>query len=309
VRRFGQVARWGRSRSYSCRPMPAICLPNFFIIGAAKCGTSSLRHYLDQHPEISMSSVKEPNVYSESSYLPRHPDYTGMFDCRAPRRGDASTGYSRYPIEGDAARLIHDAVPEAKLIYLVRDPVERIVSEYVQWLSVGFEERRIDDALRDFDDPSNPFVCASRYAEQLDRYLEFFDRSAVLVIEQSELRDRREEAIRRVFDFLGVDPDFSSAEFRSELFTRDDYVRFRGPGWHLRASPIGKAFRMLPVRLRLPISRGVRRRLRDTPRPTIDPGLERQISEFLRADVNKLESLIGRRFDHWLPREPAGSLA
>lgn len=289
--------------------MPSSCLPNFFIIGAAKCGTSSLRHYLDQHPEISMSRVKEPNVYSETPYLPRHVDYDGQFACDAPRRGEASTGYSRYPVEGDAATRIYEAVPEARLIYLVRDPIERIISEFVQWIAAGLEKRPIDEALKDFDDPNNPYVCASRYCTQINRYLEYFDRSALLIIDQKDLRQRRDETIRRVFAFLDVDPDFSSPEFRSELWTRDDFIRYRGAGWHLRASPIGRAFRRLPVRLRLPISRAARRMVRSAPRPTLDPVLRRRIAEYLRPEVEELESLTGKRLDLWPSREPVASSA
>ena len=94
------------------------CLPDVFVIGAAKCGTTSLHHYLNQHPDISMSRVKEPGVFSTPHWLPGFESYDGLFDCEAPHRGESSTSYSRYPAEGDAAARIHGAVPDAKHIYI-----------------------------------------------------------------------------------------------------------------------------------------------------------------------------------------------
>ncbi len=222
------------------------CQPNFFIIGGAKCGTTSLHHYLNQHPDISMSSVKEPCVFAEPHWLDKHEDYEGMFDCEAPLRGEASTAYTRYPVEGDAAARISEAVPDARFIYLIRDPLDRIMSDYVQLVAVGVEQRPVDEALRDYRDPSNIYSSASRYAMQAARYLEHFDSSALLVVEQSDLRARRPDALRRIFEFLGADPDFSSPHFDAELFSREDYVRYRGAWWKLRTSALGRAFRKLP---------------------------------------------------------------
>jgi hypothetical protein len=285
--------------------MDGDCIANFFVIGGAKCGTSSLHFYLDQHPQISMSAVKEPCVFSEPEWLPRHESYEGMFDCTAFRRGEASTSYARWPVEGDAARRISEAVPEAKLVYLVRSPVDRIVSDYVQLVAIGVEERPIDEALRDFSDPHNLYVCASRYGMQIDHYLEYFDPSSLLVVEQSDLRERREEALRAVFDFLDVEPDFWSSQFQAELWTRDDFVRFQGPGWRLRASGLGRAFRRLPVRMRLPISRGARRLVRDVPRPSIDPSLRAELEQFLQPEVDRVRELTGKPLEGWLAHEPA----
>jgi hypothetical protein len=279
--------------------MPGHCRPNFFIIGAPKCGTTSLHFYLDQHPEISMSRVKEPNVFSEPRWLPSLDGYDGQFDCHSSCRGEASTSYSRYPAEGAPAPRIHAAVPDARLIYVVGDPVERIISDYVQTIAGGVESRPIEQALREFDDPENWYVCASRYATQLNHFLEYFDASAVHVIDQSDLRDRRDKTVSEVFGFLGVDPEFRSRQFAAELFSRDDQVPYRGLGWRLRVSFLGRAFRKLPPRFRLPISRMIRRRAHAVPRPSLDPALREQLVEFLRPEVEELRSLTGKPFEHW----------
>lgn len=262
--------------------------PNLFIIGAPKCGTTSLHFYLDQHPEISMSSFKEPNVFSDPRWHPRLESHDGLFDGDCPIRGESSTSYSRHPAEGDAAAAIHRQVPHAKLIYLVGDPVERLVSDYAQARAVGAERRPIDEALEDYEDPANWYVCASRYSMQIENYLKHFDPGALLVIEQSELRDQRQATLRRVFEFLGVDPDFWSGSFKPELATRDDHLRFGSLEWRLRESPLGRGYRRLPVRLRLPISRTLRRLgARRDPRPTLDPELRTALEGLLESELER----------------------
>jgi hypothetical protein len=273
-------------------------LPNVFIIGAAKCGTTSLHHYLDQHPDISMSRVKEPAVFSDGRWVTRSEGYDGLFpDPGARYRGESSTSYSRYPFEGDAAARIHAAVPDAKLIYLVRDPTERAVSDYVHHVATGHESRSLDDALRDFEAPDNIYVTSSRYALQAGRYLEHFPASSLLVLEQADLRDRRADTIREVFEFIGVDPGFRSPEFDVELLKRGDYFEHGSVGARLRESPLGRGFRRLPLRPRLRVARLVRRVLPTEQRPTLDPGLEAELTDFLAPEVEQLRAISGRPLD------------
>jgi hypothetical protein len=274
--------------------MRSDCLPNVFIIGAAKCGTTSLHHYLDQHPDISMSRVKEPNVFSEGRWATRYDHYEGLFDCEAPFRGDSSTSYSRFPVEGDAAARIHAAVSDAKLIYLVRDPIERTISDYVHHVARGLEQRSLDEALKDFADPENYYITSSRYALQVGRYLEHFPASSLLVLDQSDLRERRAETIRAVFSFIGVDPTFQSPEFEVELLKRGDYLKHGSVGWRLRESRVGPLFRRLPLRPRLRLARMARRVLPTQARPSLDPTLEAELADFLMPEVEQLRSISGK---------------
>jgi hypothetical protein len=270
--------------------------PTFFIIGAAKCGTSSLHFYLDQHPEISMSRIKEPSVFSTPRFSRRWDSHEGLFDPRAPVRGEASTSYSRYPVEGDAAAAIHAAVPDAKLIYLIGDPVERAISDYMQLTVTGFERRPFAEAVRELplDDPENFYLCASRYTMQLERYLEHFDRSALLVIEQTRLREERAATLAEVFRFLEVDPGFSSARFAAEIGTRDDHPRHYGVEWRLRHSRLGRAYRRLPVGLRLPVS-SLRRRVLPRPnlRPVVDRALRGELELALEGELGAALAAAG----------------
>lgn len=265
-----------------------MCEPTFVIIGAAKCGTSALHFYLGQHPEISMSSIKEPSVFSSPRWAERWDDYTGLFDCDARVRGEASTTYSRYPVEGDAARAMHAAIPGAKLIYLVGDPVERAVSDYMQAQFMGLESRSFADAIGElpFDDPGNYYLCASKYTMQLGRYMQHFDPSALRVLEQRSLREDRSAVLAEIFRFLGVDTGFSSPLFEPEIGTREDQPRHNGLEFRLRHSALGRTYRSLPVALRLRVI-GLRRRALRRPytRPALDPRLRAKLDEVLGGEL------------------------
>lgn len=269
-------------------------LPTFFVIGAAKCGTQSLHKYLDQHPEISMSRVKEPCVFSHSQWLDKHESYEGQFEPGFAHRGESTTGYTRYPVEGDAAPAIHSAVPDAKLIYLVRDPIERILSDWVHHSTAGWEQRSLDESLADFTEPTNYYATTSRFGFQIDRYLEHFDREALLVLEQSDLREHRTETMAEIFRFLGVEAGFESPSFRIEVDRRDDNVSPKGTIATLRASWVGRAFRRLPARQRLPISRAIRRLSGAVPKPRLDPRLEAELRAFLEPEYERVRAMAAR---------------
>ena len=99
-------------------------LPNFIIIGAGKCGTSALYYYLHHHPEVQMSRVKELRFFNGEKWNQGLGWYESNWDgSSAPVRGEASPGYTTYPEPSDTATRMHDVIPDAKLIYLVRDPI------------------------------------------------------------------------------------------------------------------------------------------------------------------------------------------
>ncbi|MBA2643086.1 MAG: sulfotransferase, partial [Actinobacteria bacterium] len=187
-------------------------LPNLFVIGAQKCGTTSLHRYLDLHPEISMSHPKE------LSFFMRYPDpsetelawYRSHFASSTRVRGEASPNYTCYPQVPGIPERIHRLVPEAKLIYCVRDPIERAVSSYLHSQAMDNEMRPIEEALAD---PSTWYVSRSLYYDQLERYHPYFSKEQILVVEQRDLLHRRDETMRRIFRFLEVDDRFSSPEF------------------------------------------------------------------------------------------------
>src|SRR5919202_1198379 len=182
-------------------------LPNLIVIGAQKCGTSGLHSYLSLHPEISVSQPKELNFFIAERNWPLGLDwYRGHFDPRAVVRSEASPNYTAYPQHLDVPERMHSVVPDARLVYMVRDPIDRIAAHWVH----NYAKHREKGDLRSTLLHSNTsYLARSHYYAQLQRFLRFYPLERVMVIEQGELRNRRNETLRRIFEFAGVDPGFS----------------------------------------------------------------------------------------------------
>ena len=272
-------------------------LPNLIVIGAMKCGTTSLHHYLDLHPEIQMSNPKELKFFVEELNWARGADwYAGHFDPAAPVRGESSPHYTTYPRwQGVPARM-RSLVPEAKLIFAVRDPIERLLSQYVHMRTSGDERRELSAALR--ENPS--YLDRSRYWMQLEPFLEHYSRDAILVLNAEELVERRQETLRRVFSFLEVDNDFTSPQFERLWETSQGKnskfrLLLRARDW-----PVVRNSHRLPQDARWLLERikystvGGR-----VERPPLDPALRRELEADLREDAARLRAFTGQDFESW----------
>jgi Sulfotransferase family len=137
-----------------------MALPTFFIIGAPKAGTTSLNFYLEQHPEIQMSEVKEPAFFapplgsatsklglSRVDMIDSLDRYERLFDPTMRVRGEGSTNYAEYPFRQGVPERIKERVPEAKFIYMVRDPVARTVSHYDHLVASAERSSRSQSSL------------------------------------------------------------------------------------------------------------------------------------------------------------------
>lgn len=276
-------------------------LPNLLIIGAVKAGTSSLHYYLGQHPEIFMSARKEIEFFTRDDFASFIDAYKAYFPSSARVRGEASPRYSQHPVFPDVPERIRSLIPDVKLIYLVRDPIDRIVVHWAHQYSFRVEDRPLHEVLRDHEDPGNSYVSASRYATQLERYLEHFPSSSLLVIDQRDLLLHRRDVLLRVFEFLSVDRQFSSRGFEHELNTQSDQTgRLSDKGLRLRESPVWDAARRVPERLRAPLARRLRSSLsRNVDRPALDPALRRRLEALLKDEADRLRTLSGQSFSHW----------
>ncbi|MFN2557317.1 MAG: sulfotransferase [Nitriliruptorales bacterium] len=123
--------------------------------------------------------------------------------------GEASTSYTKYPIFTRAPSLIHATIPDARLIYLLRDPIERVVSQYRHQLLRGRETRPLMRVIKEDDS----YLAPSRYGSQLERYLDYFDSSQLLVRYSEHLRDRRSETVRQAVAHIGADPERAPHDF------------------------------------------------------------------------------------------------
>lgn len=182
--------------------------PNLFMIGAAKSGTSHLAALLGQHSEIFLAEPKEPEFFSFDENFEKGFDwYQSIYGGAENSRWvlDASTGYTRYPEYPNTVERLHAWAPKAKLIYLMRHPVERAYSHYVhRWskelhpnepFRVSFEDHVLDDPM---------CINSSNYQMQLQHYLERYPKESILCLFNFQLRQNSEAVVRRVCEFLGV---------------------------------------------------------------------------------------------------------
>ena len=211
-------------------------LPNFLIIGAAKSGTTTLYQYLCRHPQVYMSTPKEPEFFArDDRYAKGIEWYASLFSKAEPYQvcGEASTIYTLWPHFPEAAARIAQWLPNVKLIYVMRHPVDRAYSYYVQLIKNAQNTRRQLNIVKTFEESINPdvvqvipppvpdptivdshlpkcpalYLDGSNYIKQIEQYLQFFPRKAFLFLLMEDLIQDPAESTRKVFNFLGIDDE------------------------------------------------------------------------------------------------------
>lgn len=264
------------------------------IIGAAKCGTTSLFRYLSQHPAVCSSVPKEPAYFTDYRHrLARFDRYEECwldFDPAVHRFAlEGSTAYTAWPEGIGAPARMYAYGLRPRLIYLVRDPIERIESQ-VNFLRT-FSRKRIS-----FQD-SHP-VDISRYAAQLDPYVETFGREAIRVVEFAHLRTDPGKLCAGLFDWLGLEPH-TIAEFTPANETAK-MVRSHLDRALAASDLMWRAGRVLPPAVRR-LGRRAARRLfpyRHT-QVRLSPERTREIRENLHEDVDRLAREWGVDVSDW----------
>jgi hypothetical protein len=276
-------------------PLPSLSdetrawLPSLFIIGAAKCGTTSLHRYLAEHPEVCMSSEKEPMCFEPLDWVERLDDYRDLFERPARVRGEASTAYAAYPWVPEIPDRIRGLVPDARIIYMVREPIGRTVSHYAQNVWDRFPVRPFEELMEDLEEPMNMPVWCSRYATQLERYLERFPSEHILVLDQHDLQRDRAATMHRVFEFLEVEPSFTSPAWDIEHNTAGHH-RVPRPWAHRLRRLERPAMRVPPLRRLL---------THEIPKPVLTPGQRARLVGILEPEARRFRQLTGMKLDHW----------
>jgi len=289
--------------------------PDFFIVGAAKSGTTSLYRYLIQHPAIFMPELKEPHFFGEwhpSTGIEDLEEYLKLF-AGVPeeiRAGEATTSYL-YSSSG--AQEIQRFQPIAKIIMILRNPVDRAYSNYWEQTEAKYWESREPVETLSFEEAleAEPeriqqgwgytfhYVACGRYAEQVARYLDVFGDDAVRVYLFDDLVLDAESVCRDVFSFLEVDPNYPikgakahnpSGPSRSALLSKLIYDR-------LSIKELVK--KVLPVSVRRSVKEWLRAR-NVGPTPKMNPETRSRLQGVFRNDILRLEKLIGRDLDKWL---------
>ncbi len=276
-------------------------LPNFLIIGAMKGGTTSLYEYLRGHPQVFMPDEKELRFFDGDTWDRGLAWYEGQFagGAAALAVGEASVGYTMHPHGPDAAARIAEHLPDARLIYVVRHPVDRIRSHYLFNVSLGVERRPIERAVR--EEPL--YVDTSRYATQIDRYLRFFPRERLLVIPSDRLRRDRAGVLRRAYAFLGLDPNWVPGNLEREyLQTAERRIRRPAVDAMRRLGAYRTVARIVPSALKARVWRLVEPAATtrvDHRAGALGEGIRSELEDVLREDVRRLRAYLDDGFDGW----------
>ncbi len=272
-------------------------LPNVIIIGAQKCGTTSLHYYLDQHPDISMTKEKELDFFvTEKNWNKGFDWYRHHFAGMKTRiRGESSPAYTHFPVHKDVPERIAKHIPDVKLIYMVRDPVARVISNWIHLYAAELTDKPLVEMLRD---PKNILITRSRYYWQLEFFLQYFNRSQILVITQESLNYDRANTLHCVFEFLGVDANFTSPAFaktKHESSTKRRKTRLGSAIW--KSMPF---LAKLPTRYRSFINiYGFYLLSTPIPRPVLPDDIRQDLIEYFREDVSKLRAFTGLSLADW----------
>jgi hypothetical protein len=274
-------------------------LPDFIIIGAKKCGTTSLYDYLTLHPEIAMSYKKELRFFSANWHRGLE-WYERQFPSTGLIRGEATPDYARHPYIPNVPQRIKSMLPDVKLIYMVRDPIERVVSHHMERLAIFIERRPLEVLLRD-PKMRLEYLCESRYYTQLMQYRAVFPASQILIVSLEDMKVDRRATLQRVFAFLGVDAEFWSESFQG-VSNSSEVKR--------RLSPLGEILypRWLHRLLRQPfvphpIRSGYRDLMRaisiEAEKPVLDDALVASLAADLADDIRRFADETGYDVSKW----------
>ncbi len=277
------------------RSGPRAGLPDFIMIGAMRAGTTALHRLLAAHPQVAMSREKEPDFFiAERNFDRGLKWYRGLFPEEGRVRGEASPNYAKCDIFPGVPQRIHAHLPDVRLVYVVRDPVDRLLSHYRFAAAMG---RSVDAQAIEH------MIMTSRYALQLARYRDHFAPDRILVIDFDDLCTDQTAVLRRVGVFVGIPDGWKESIRRARAAdaanSGGELVRI--PRWFFRfrkLRTISDLRRRLPPewadRMRRAIAAGPAREV-----PALDADTIARAADTLRPDVDALRGMTGLAFASW----------
>jgi len=284
--------------------------PDFVLVGLPRSGTTSLYNYLDQHPAIAVSRLKEINFLAypgEEAAQDRYPwlsfpvttiaAYEELF-AHAGNRVKVDFSASCFRSEVAIAR-IREFVPQAGLLVLLRDPVTRTYSAYLNQLRKGYESRPPEEALV----PGQRAVQNSYYSDRLSAFMDAFGPERVRVWLFDDLKRAPLATLSTVFEHLGVDASVevdTSQVFNKASVPRNSLVHRLVPNHAIRR----RLTRSMPKKA-LSLAKTAWH-LNQSPAPSLPPGVETRLRHLFEDDVRRLEGILQRDLGSWLPEAADG---
>ncbi len=291
--------------------MTKLQLPNFFIVGAPKAGSTSLYNYLNAHPEIFMSPIKEPNFFSykeieeqklyyKTKNIKDIESYMKLFIDAKPNQkiGEASVSYLFYPT---VPVKIKKMIPEAKIIILLRDPVKRAFSHYLMDKRLGYVKLPFEDIVfkkishKFIDLYHQQYITLGFYYEQVKRYFDVFGRPNVCVILTKDMDNNIYSVFKEICLFLEI-PFIDNFEFKK-------FNVYTEPSGKLLKILFASSFMRELLKKIIP-NENVRERIKSKFfKKSKKPQLSNNVREFLiklyKDDIKKLEELILKDLTDW----------
>jgi len=282
-------------------------LPNFFMVGAGKAGTSSLYFYLKEHPEIYMCPIKEPHFFDDKEKIKEHIDvnliidsweeYVNLFKAAQDEKiiGEASTTYLHYA----EPREIKSVIPKAKILITLRNPIEKVYSHYLMDTR-GFLINPYELSFMDAIKKISMFTRLGFYYDRVKRYIEVFGKSDAKILLYDDLKNDTRKVVKEIFGFLGVDTSFiPNIKIKYNTFSvpRNKVAYAIWTNKALRKM----AEKSLPRIVIDRVKKSARKFLLNS-REKPDMGEEARdfLKNLYRNDILKLQDLIQRDLSQWL---------
>ena len=275
-------------------------IPNFIVVGAHKAGTSSLHHYLNQHPEVYLPSIKGSDLLWRRKFkeLDEAGEYLAQFEGAELSQisGEVSSVYLHRGEE--LVKKIKYLFPEVKIIVVLRNPIDRTYSHAFWSRSYTRDEiRNIDKLIM----TSETFLNPGRYYTHLKTYFSYFDRDKVKLFTYEDFQQNPHRFFTELFNFIGVAqdfvPDMSKRLHSGSLQLSGPYRNLLMKGYSMSSS--AKLF----------IPKVIRKFLRETlhakshaPKPSMSTNLRLELTNYFYDEVINLEQLTGLDVSHWLDR-------
>ncbi len=269
-------------------------LPDFLIIGAMKSATTTLHGQLARQPGIFFCIPKEPNFFSdETEYARGMGWYTGLF-ADAPHDsllGEASTHYTKLPTHPHSVARIRQHLPDAKLVYVMRQPIDRLVSHFIHEWSMGVYHCGIREAI----DRHPELVDYGRYALQLEPYFEAFGRNRILPVFFDRLLAAPQSELERIGHFIGYPGPLQwQQNLKAENVSSERIRRFPGYRLLIESTPATWLRRnLVPQGLR----DAIKSRLRMKQRPQLDEVTRAELVQRFNPDLAQLGQWLGTSLD------------
>lgn len=284
---------------------------DFFIVGAPKSGTTSLYHYLSEHPQVEMSSQKEPDYFSDKAiheqgmyYAKNRVDTLDKYESLFVQKesvvyGEASVSYLFYE---NVAEDIKKYNPNAKIIIMLRDPIERAFSHYLMDYRLGLISDSFENVLAKISKHKNAhlfyqqYIEVSKYAKQIQRYLDFFKKENILFIDYEDFKKNVSKTVDQVYNFLNISTEFVAdinTKHNTFIMPKNKIIRLIYSFVFLRKILIF----LFPVYLVKNISVLL---FKSDKKPELLKETRSLLSIIFNDDIKKMEEVLAKNYSKWI---------